>query len=194
MKELKIAESIQSKKLIFEENWTDKFDILTIYFTFFALIGFASISFSQIKPSLNSSLEYIILIGLLISSSYILYCKFTEKKLKEIKFIISDAEAKSRIIKYAQRSNYRISKVAENLIYLNEATDLYGPGNHEQTYIIFFKDNVILYTAIKEGLKSNFTVLFSQHLIKRDLKKILAQGYIETIRRKTYFSSFFHGL
>ncbi|MFP3832791.1 hypothetical protein [Chryseobacterium sp. SIMBA_028] len=194
LKELKITESIQYKKLVFEESWSDKFDTLTIYFAYLTLAGFALFGFSQIKPSLNSSFEYIILLILLTSSLYIIYCKFTEKKLKEIKFTISKAEAKNRIIKYAQGHNYRISKAADNLIFLNEATGIYSPGNYEQTYIIFLKSNVILYTVIKEGSKSNFTVLFSQHLIKRDFKKMLQKEYIETTRRKNYFRSFFHGL
>jgi uncharacterized membrane protein (DUF485 family) len=194
LKKLDITKSIQSKKLIFQEGWFDKFDTLTLYFGFLMLIGFSILSFKETQPSLNSSLEYFVLTCLLSFSLYVLYCKFTEKHLKEIKFDISQAEAKNRIIKYAQKRNYRISKPANNLIYLNELADLYSFVDYERTTIIFFKDNSILYTLIKEGSKSNFTVLLSQHLIKMDLKKILQQEEINTeTKNKGYFSSFFHG-
>lgn len=195
LKKLNITKSIQSKKLIFQEGWFEKLDTLTIYAIFSVLIGYSLWGFKQITASFDNSLEYIVLTLLISFSLYTLYCKFSEKYLKEIKCLISTAEAKDRIIKYAQKRNYRISKPANNLIYLNELTDLYSLGeDYEQTTIIFFKDNSILYTVIKEGAKSNFPVLLSQHLIKMDLKKILQH---EEINRKTknkgYFSSLFHG-
>lgn len=194
LKKLDITKSIRSKKLIFQEGWFDKLDTLTLYFVLLILIGTSIWGLKEIQPSLNISLEYFVLTCLLSFSLYVLYCKFTEKHLKEIKFDISQAEAKNRIIKYAQKHNYRISKPAGNLIYLNELADLYGFTNYEQTTIIFFSGNSILYTLIKEGSRSNFTVLLSQHLIKKDLKKILQQKEINTkTKNKGYFSSFFHG-
>lgn len=195
LKNLRITESIQSKNLVFEESSYDKFDTISIYLGFLVLASASILCLREIKPSLNSSLEYFILTCSLIFSVYVLYCKFTEKHLKEITFDIHKQEAKKRIIEYGKKYNYRISKISDNLIFLNEASDLYSfSGNYEQTTIIFFKDNAILYTVIKEGLRSNFTVLFSQHLTKRDLKKILRPEYIEPIKRTTYFNSFFHGL
>ncbi|MDW9380429.1 hypothetical protein [Chryseobacterium sp. JV558] len=195
LKNLRITESIQSKKLVFEESLYDKFDTISIYLGFLVLASASILCLREIKPSLNSSLEYFILTCSLIFSVYVLYCKFTEKHLKEITFDIHKQEAKKRIIEYGKKYNYRISKISDNLIFLNEASDLYSfSGNYEQTTIIFFKDNAILYTVIKEGLRSNFTVLFSQHLTKRDLKEILRPEYIKPIKRTTYFNSFFHGL
>lgn len=131
----------------------------------------------------------------MLFSLYILYCKFTEKHLKQITFNIHQEEAKKRIIEYGKKYHYRISKISGNLIFLNEPSDIYSLGkDYEQTTIIFFKDNAILYTLIKEGSRSNFTVLLSQHLTKSDFKKILQPKYSEPIKRETYFNSFFHGL
>ncbi|WP_426481951.1 hypothetical protein [Chryseobacterium sp. R2ACT005] len=195
LKNLKITESIQSKKLVFEESSYDKFDTISIYFGFSVLAGISLFFLKEVTPSLNNSLEYFILICLLLSSLYIIYCKFTEKHLKQITFNIHKEEAKKRIIEYGKRYHYRISKISGNLIFLNEPSDIYSLGkDYEQTTIIFFKDNAILYTLIKEGSRSNFTVLLSQHLTKSDFKKILQSKYSEPIKRETYFNSFFHGL
>lgn len=193
LKKLDITKSIQSKKLIFQEGWFEKFDTLTIYFAFLALIWFSIWGIKETEISIDNCLEYSVMTCILSFSLYVLYCKFTEKHLKEIKFEISKTEAKDRVIKYAQK-RYRISKPSNNLLYLNEPTDLYSPGNYEQTAIIFFKENSILYTLLKEGSKSNFPVLFSQHFFKMDFKKILQQNEPELeIKKKSYFRSFFHG-
>lgn len=195
LKNLNITESIQSKKLVFEESSYDKFDTITIYFGFSVMVSASLFLLRDITPSLNNSLEYSVLIGLLIFSGYVLYCKFTEKYLKEIPFSISKEEAKKRIIEYGKKHHYRISKISGNLIFLNEPSDNYSLGKeYEQTTIVFFKNNAILYTIIKEGSKSNFPVLLSQHLTKRDFKKIMCPEYVEPIKRTTYFNSFFHGL
>lgn len=192
LKNLDIPRSIQSKKLIFEEGCLDKLDSLMLYIIFSMLAVIPIWGFRKgIIPTSNSP-EYSSLV-LLFFNVYILYCKFTEKHLKEIKFNISKNEAEDRIIRYAQK-RYRISRPANNLIYLNEPIDLYSPGNYELTTIIFFKDHSILYTLIKENSRSNFPVLLSQHLMRMDLKKILQQKKIETkTKSKGYFSSLFHG-
>ncbi|MDN3691830.1 hypothetical protein QWZ06_05970 [Chryseobacterium tructae] len=193
LKKLDIRKSIHSKKLIFEEGWTDRFDTLTVYFAFLALIWFSIWGIKETEISIDNGLEYLVLTCIFSFSLYVLYCKFTEKHLKEIKFDISKTEAKDRVIKYAQK-RYRISTPANNLLYLNEPTDLYSPGNYEQTVIIFFKDNSILYTLLKEGSKTNLPVLLSQHFFKMQFKKILQQNEPELeIKNKSYFRSFFHG-
>ncbi|REC49508.1 hypothetical protein [Chryseobacterium pennipullorum] len=195
LKRLKITESIESKKLVFEEETFDKFDTITIYFGFSVMAGITLLVLKDIERSLNNALEFSILICLFIFSGYVLYCKFTEKYLKEIPFTISKEEAKKRIIEYGKRHHYKISKVSANLIFLNEPSDIYSLGKEcEQTTIVFFKNNAILYTLIKEGQRSNFTVLVSQHLTRRDFKKLLHPQYTEPIKRETYFNSFFHGL
>ncbi|CAI8749340.1 hypothetical protein [Chryseobacterium sp. IT-36CA2] len=192
---LKITESIQSKKLVFEESSYDKFDAISIYLGFSVLAGISLFILKEVTPSLNNSLEYSILIGLFIFSVYVFYCKSTEKYLKQITFKIHKEEAKKRIIEYGKKYHYRISKISGNLIFLNEPSDIYSLGkDYEQTTIIFFKDNAILYTLIKEASRSNFPVLLSQHLTKRDFKKILQSNYIEPAKHTTYFNSFFHGL
>ncbi|MFP3597473.1 hypothetical protein [Chryseobacterium sp. SIMBA_029] len=190
MKNLEITESIKYRKLVFDENYLDKLDTFTIYLAFISLIVISVILFGEITPSKNNSLEYIILISVISFSFYGLYCKATEKTLKEIKFNIHKEDAKQRILEYGKKYNYRISKISNDLIFFNEPTDVYNSGHHEMTTIIFFKDDAILYTLIKEGAKINAPVLLSQHLTRLDLKKTLNK----TKNTNTgYFSSLFHG-
>lgn len=191
LKNLKITKSIDSKKLIFDESWEDKFETLFTCFIFSVTIYTAISCLRVVKPSANSDLEYLILICTLIFSIYYLYCKFTEKCLKEIKFTIHKEEAKQRILEYGKKYNYRISKISNNLIFLNEPIDDLSPGNSEKTTIIFFKDNSIFYTLIMEGFKLNRPVLISQHITRMDLKKLLNLKKTKIQVKKNTFSSLF---
>lgn len=192
LKELNISESIKLKKLVFKTSWYDRLDTLTVYFICLAIISFAILCFAELKSFSENKFEYFTLSSLIIFSLYTSYCKFTEKKLKKIKFNIHKEEAKERIMEYGKKYNYRISKISSNLIFLNEPTNSFDLQEHEQTTIIFFKDNEVLYTLIKEGFRVNFPVLFFQHFTKTQLKKILNQTNVET--KKNYFSRFFNEL
>lgn len=192
LKNLDINKSIESKKLVFEENWKERLDTFFIYFLFSAMIFTTTLCFSELESGSNIGLEYTILTGIITFCLYSFYCKFSEKKLKKIKFSIHKEEAKKRIIEYGKKYNFRISKWSDNLILLNEPTDGFNLKEYEQTTIVFFKDNGILYTLIKEGTKANFPVLFSQHFTQREFTKILNQTKIET--KKSYFSAFFNEL
>lgn len=173
LKNLKITKSIESKKLIFEESWFDKFDTFTNYFVFLALLCSSVACFKELDSSRDNGLEYFILSLVFCFSLYMVYCKFTEKHLKEIEFKIHREDAKSRILQYGKKYNYRVSKISNDLIFLNEPTNNFGLSNYEKTTIIFFKENSILFTLIKDNPRLNFPVLFSQHITRMDLKKLL---------------------
>ncbi|SHM50047.1 hypothetical protein [Chryseobacterium polytrichastri] len=193
LKNLEIEESIASKKLMFEESWWEKFDTFTNYFMFLALIVPSILALGSVKSSANSDLEYLLCGSGLFFGLYGFYCKFTEKDLKEIKFNIHKEDAKQRILEYGNKNNYRVSKISNNLIFLNEPTSGYTLGNYEKTIMIFFKNESILYTLIKESARLNVPVLFSQHIIRIDLKKILKKTNKQTknINKRNGFSSFF---
>lgn len=191
LKNLDIEKSIQAKKLICEEDWFDRFDTYMNYFMFASLMLPAFFGLGDIKPSANSDFEYLFFILPLIFGLYGFYCKFTEKNLKEIKFTIHKEEAKKRILEYGKKYNYRISKISNDLIFLNEPTDSLSFGNHETTTMIFFKDQSILYTLIKDASRLNVPVLISQHIIRNDFKKLLSLQKIENKTKRSYFSLFF---
>lgn len=177
LRNLDISKSIESKKLIFEENWIDKFDIFTNYLAFSALAIFSFLVLLEINPnSENDQVEYFIFPLVIIFSIYSFYCKYSEKHLKEIRFEIHREDAKQRILEYGKDFDYRISKISNDLIFLNENISYFGFGNYEKTIIIFIKDKSILITVIKEGFRINAPVLFSQHFIKSDLKKTLKRS------------------
>ncbi|MFN1215360.1 hypothetical protein ACKW6Q_00110 [Chryseobacterium kwangjuense] len=192
LKNLDINSSIESNRLVFKESWSDRLDTFFVYFAFFAIIFLMVLCFSELESFSKNGLEYIILISIIIFYLYALYCKLSEKKLKKIKFNIHREEAKKRIIEYGKKYKFRISKPSDKLIFLNEPTDNFSIQEYERTIIIFFKENEILYTLIKEGARVNFPVLFSQHFTKRAFKKILTQPKIETT--KNYFNGFFNEL
>ncbi|WP_336690473.1 MULTISPECIES: hypothetical protein [unclassified Chryseobacterium] len=192
LKNLKITKSIESKKLIYNESILDKIDRYTNYLIFGALIYFSIVGLYKITPSANSDFEYIIYSIVLIFVLYSSYCLFTEKRLKEISFSIHKEEAKRRILEYAKKYHYRISNISNNLIYLNEPINSFSFLDEERTIIIFFKDQSVLYTVIKSGRRINAPVLFSQHIIRKDIRKILHQEKFTLIRKKSYFDRFFN--
>lgn len=192
LKNVQITESIERKKLIYNESFSDKIDKYMIYLVFIALTYFSIIGMYEIKPSANSGFEYILYISIFIFGSYISYCTFTEKKLKEISFSMREEEAKRRILDYGKKGHFRITKIASNLIFLNEPINNLSKLNEERTTIIFFRNQSILYTIIKNGTKINAPVLLSQHLIRKDLKKILSQEKFDLAPKKSYFDMFFN--
>lgn len=176
LKKLDISKSISSKRLVVEESWFDKLDDFFNYFLFISLVIFSILTLKEINPnSPNDTLGYYIFPLVIFFCLYGFYCKFSEKHLKEIKFEIHKEDAKQRILEFGKKYGYRISKISSDLIFFNKLTSEsdFVPGNYEKTIVIFFKNNCILYTSIREGWRLNFPVLFSQHIIKRNLKKIL---------------------
>lgn len=77
------------------------------------------------------------------------------------------------------------------MIFLNEPTDSFSFGNHETTTMVFFQDQSILFTLIKDASRLNVPVLISQHIIRRDFKKLLSLIKVENKIKKSYFSLFF---
>ncbi|MCF2218123.1 hypothetical protein H9Q08_02275 [Chryseobacterium sp. PS-8] len=192
LKNLKITKSIESKRLIYNESILDKIDRYTNYLIFGALIYFSIVGLYKITPSANSDFEYIIYSIVLVFVLYSSYCLFTEKRLKEISFNIHKEEAKRRILEYGKKYHYRISNISNNLIYLNEPINSFSFLDEERTIIIFCKDQSVLYTVIKSGMRINAPVLFSQHIIRKDIRKILHQEKFTLTRKKSYFDRFFN--
>lgn len=192
LKNLDIEKSIESKKLVFDESWFDKFDTIGIYFIISILIFYIFLVFKEIIPSPNNTLEYFVFISLLVFCLYSLYCKLTEKNLKEIKFDIHKEEAKRRILEYGKKHHFRISKISSNLIFLNEPTSSISNWGEEKTVMIFFKDQSVFYTLIQNGRNANPPVLLSQHFIRKDFKKILNQKKFDLNPKKGYFDMFFN--
>lgn len=192
LKNLKITKSIECKRLIYDESLSDKIDKYMNYLIFITLAYFSVIEIYEIKPSANSDFEYFISICVIFVASYAFYCTVTEKELREISFGIDKEEAKRRVLEYGEKRYFRISKIASNLIFLNEPTSSISRSDEEKTTIIFFKNDSILYTVIQNGTRINTPVLLSQHFIRKDLKKILTQEKFDLTPKKSYFDMFFN--
>lgn len=189
---LNIKKSIESKKISYNESWFERFDTAFNYFIFSILMFYSILVFKGLDPLSDNKLEYFFLSCLSGFIIYYIYCKFTEKKLKEIEFTISKEEAKKRILAYGKKYQFRISKISADLIFLNEPTSGFSRWDEEKTIIIFFKDHTILYTLIQKGRKINPPVLFSQYFIRNDFKRILRQTKFELTKKKGYFDRFFN--
>jgi len=192
LKNLDSKKSIDFGRLIYNESIRDKIDIYTNYLIFLSFIYFSIFGLRSMKPSLNNDFDYCIYFFLITFGIYGAYCTFTEKRLKEIRFKIHQEEAMKRILEYGKRYHYRISKISNNLIILNEPMDYFGFGNYEKTTVIFFMEQSILFTVLNEGPKINTTVLISQHLAKRHLKKVLNSKNYYLKKKKGYFDGFFN--
>ncbi|SFI11991.1 hypothetical protein [Halpernia frigidisoli] len=174
LKNLNDVKSINSKKLVFEESWLDKIDLYTNYLIYLAMAIFSLMSIFEIDPnSKNDTVGYYIFPFIILISAYAFYCKFSEKCLKEITFNIHSEDAKMRILQFGKNNNFRITKISNNLIFLNKPTNDFDFGNHEKTTLVFIKDYSILFTIIQEGVRLNFPVLFSQYFFKSKMKRIL---------------------
>ena len=104
LKNLNITKSIESKKLIFEESWFDKFDSFTNYLIFTALIIISVLCFREINPlSSNDRVGYYIIPIVIAFCLYCFYCKFSEKYLKEFPFSIQQQDAMRRITEYGKK-------------------------------------------------------------------------------------------
>lgn len=169
-----IEKSIKDRRLIFDESLYDRWDNYFQYFVYAIMIIFSIWGLNSIERSnQNISFEYAFFCVPMIIAMYSLYCKLTEKRLKEIKFTISKEEAYKRVLDYGIKDNYRISKRSDNLIYLNEWTGEVSRRVNERTTIIFFTESSILYTLIKEETRMNSPVLINQHIVRRELKQLL---------------------
>jgi len=174
---LDINKSIESRKLIFEESWFDKLDDFINYLIFIALGSCSVLCLKEINPlSSNDRVGYYLFPLIIVFCLYGFYCKFSEKHLKKIRFYIHREEAKQKILEYGKIYNYRISKISNNLIFLNEPINDFSFGNQEKTIVVFFENDTILYTVIKEGTRLNLPILFSQHFTRRDLRRILQKN------------------
>lgn len=88
LKNVNIKKSIETKRLVFDESWYDKSDTYFQYFVYLILILFPIPAIQLINPTTqNSNFEYAIFFIPIIIGLYSLYCKLTEKNLKEISLL-----------------------------------------------------------------------------------------------------------
>lgn len=161
---LNINESIKKKRLIHKRDLIDKID----YYTFiFLWISSIVAIFFLIKDN------YFFCLIIFIILSYFLIRKIFEYRLKIIKTNNSIELNKERVLKYINERKFELYRNNSKCIIFNESDDNFG---HCTTTILFFIDDLVYYTTIKDGFKMNFPTIITHIFIKRDLKKILTKS------------------
>nr|WP_294785742.1 hypothetical protein [uncultured Flavobacterium sp.] len=174
LKNLNIEKSIIKSKLVYTESWSDIFDTILIFilFSFLVICPFL-VYFDPYRDYSQTETEYYLLFFISLFSAYAIYRKATEKHLTKI---ISkyDAERNRAIInEYCNKSGCKRAVNSKELIIYNKYPDALALNSvYLSSRIFILEKNNIYMTIIKKGRKTNFPVLFSQLLLKADIKKL----------------------
>jgi hypothetical protein len=173
LKKLNPEDSISKRQLIFNEDWSDKFNRLMVY-VFSSPFIFLPIVMILNEKFLNSNEEFVlycVLPASFIFGLYTCYRNATEKRLSKIDTNLSRQTIKKLLLEYAEKNRYEIYRKSDGCVILNEA---YGNSIcYKKTRIFFFRDNLILFTVIRDGFRLNLPTLFTHLFLKRNLVRML---------------------
>lgn len=174
LKNLNINESIKNKKLIYSENWFDKLDqiIIYIFFSWGFVIPFL-VYFDPYRNFNKTGIEYYLLFIFSIFCGYVIFRKATEKKLTEIKSRFDIEKNKEIIHEYCQKMGFEKYRNSKNIIIYNSVNPLSINSNYKTSRIFLIEKNKIYLTMLNENYKMNIPVLFSQIILKREIKKLM---------------------
>lgn len=167
-------DSISKRRLIFDEGWLDKFNRLAVYVVFSPFIFLPVVMFMKekfVSPNDEFILHWVLPTSFLFGL-YIFYRNATEKRLIKVSTDLDRQTIKKIILEYAVKNQHEIYRKSDNCIILNEAYSDWTSA-HKKTRIFFFKDNLLLFTVIRDGFKLNLPTLFTHIFLKRDLTKLV---------------------
>lgn len=174
LKNLNIKECFTKRRLVFDESLYDKFETLAVYFYFlpFIILPIQSIFKDKFVNSNETFLLYSIYPISIFIGLYIIYRKATEKYLMKIEANLGRAALIKLINEYANYNQLEVFRKTNECIIINE---FYSNRNHRnyKIYIFFSKDNLILFTILRNSIKINLPVLFTHFFLKHDLKKMI---------------------
>jgi len=173
LKNLDVEKSIIKSKLIYTESWFEKFNTIMLYLFFsFGVICPFLVYHDPYRDHSKTGTEYYLLFFMSIFFAYAIYRKATEKHLTKIISKYNAERNKAIITEYCKKFGFQKAVNSKNLIIYNKS-DAYAINNlYQSSRIFILEKNDIYMTMIKEGPKTNFPVLFSQLLLKSDIKKL----------------------
>ena len=174
LKDINVTESIRSKELIFTEDFSDYFDKIILYLFFgcgFILPFF--IYFNPHDSSDKNKFEYYLIFILSVFCGYTIYRKLREKKLTEIESKYDLKKNKELVNEYCKKMGYKNNRNSYNIIIYNSTSSFEFNTNYETSRIFLFDDKKIYVTMLKENRRLNVPVLFSQIILKCDIKKLV---------------------
>lgn len=173
LKNLNSKKSIEQNKLIYSEDWFDKFDRITIYMFFSG--GFINpflIYFDPYRDHSKTGLGYYLLFIFSLFCAFTIYRKATEKQLTKIVSKYNAEENKLLINQYCEKKGFEKQRNSGNVIIYNSLNYLAINPRFQTSRIFILDKNDIYFTMIKENQKMNIPVLFSQISLKRDIKNL----------------------
>jgi hypothetical protein len=177
LKNLNIRKSIEQNKLVYSENWLDKFDTVTIYMFFSS--GFIMpflVYFNPYRDYSKTGIEFYLLFIFSLFCAFTIYRKATEKRLTKIVSKYNAEENKLLINQYCEKKGFEKQRNSGNIIIYNSLNYLAINPIFQTSRIFILYKNEIYLTMIKENQKMNIPVLFSQISLRRDIKKLCQQS------------------
>lgn len=168
-----IVESVSRHKLIFQEDWLDKFDRFVVYIFFSGLIIYPALTFFE--ADFNKPNDKIISLTLLpiciLFGLYVIYRKATEKLLFKLTTPFDRQKNKQILLNYADKHQLEIYRKSNDCLIFNESLGDFNPS-YKKSMVFILKDNEVLFTILKDQYKLNLPTLTSHLFLKHDLKRL----------------------
>lgn len=174
LNQLNVEESVRLEKLVYKENWLNKIDTLAVYFIFGCfMVAPLLIYVGETRNQGHVGIFYYLLFVITIFGAYVIYRKATEKKLIKIISNFKLPDIKIRVSNYSREENFAEYRAFESVMVYTADADFNISSNFKIYYIFILKDNLVLFTIIKEQFKLNVPILFTHLKVKKDLTKML---------------------
>lgn len=168
-----IDESVLRHKLIFQEEWLDKFDRFVVYIFFSGLIIYPALTIFE--ADFNNPNDKFISLTLLplciLFGLYVVYRKATEKLLFTLTTPFDRQKNKQILLDFAEKQQLEVYRKSNDCIILNESLGDFNPS-YKKSMVFILKDNEVLFTILKDQFKLNLPTLTSHLFLKQDLKKL----------------------
>jgi len=104
---------------------------------------------------------------------YVIYRKATEKHLFKVNSAFDKQKNKQLLLNYAAKYGWQVYKNSNDCLIFNEQTSYFN-SRYKKSMIFIVKDNLVLFTILKDNYRLNIPSLTSHLFLKHDLKKLLA--------------------
>ena len=168
-----IDKSVSRHKLIFQEEWLDKFDRFIIYIFFSGFIISPVLTIFEMDFN-NPNDKFISLTVLPLSflfGLYVVYRKATEKLLFTLTTPYDRQINKQILLNFADKQQLEVYRKSNDCIILNESISDFNPS-YKKSMVFILKDNHVFFTILKDQYKLNVPTLTSHLFLKHDLKKL----------------------
>lgn len=168
-----IDESVSRHKLIFQEEWPEKFDRFLVYLFFSGMIISPALTIFEVDfNNPNEKFISMTLIPLcILFGLYVIYRKATEKRLYTLTTPFDRQKNRQILLTYADKQQLEIYCKSNDCLIFNESSGNSNPS-YKKLMVFILKENQVLFTILKDQDKLNLPTLTSHLFLKYDLKKL----------------------